>query len=251
MNPGWSAALALVLLMLVTIGAYALGRLPGVRGAVVAGVRGLLQLSAAALVITTVIRSVAASVALVVVMFTIAVFTTTKRVDARPCWPYAATAMACGLVPVLAIVFLTGTVPLKGISIIPIAGIVIGNTMNAHTLVGRRVFQAIEADRGEVEAGLSIGLERPAALDLVVHPRVPEALIPGLDQVRTAGVVTLPGAFIGVLLGGGSPVQAATAQVLVLFGIMTAQTVTAVVEERFIERGLMMPAALRASLPPG
>ena len=53
---------------------------------------------------------------------------------------------------------------------------------------------------------------------------MPEALIPGLDQVRTAGVVTLPGAFIGVLLGGGSPAQAAAAQVLVLMGIMAAQT---------------------------
>ena len=40
-------------------------------------------------------------------------------------------------------------------------------------------------------------------------------------------MVTLPGAFIGVMLGGGTPVQAATAQVLVLFGIMAAQTVTA------------------------
>ncbi len=59
-----------------------------------------------------------------------------------------------------------------------------------------------------------------------IHRRAPEALLPGLDQVKTTGVVTLPGAFIGVLLGGGSPVQAATAQALVLFGIMAAQTIT-------------------------
>ena len=50
------------------------------------------------------------------------------------------------------------------------------------------------------------------------------------------------------LLGGGSPVQAATAQVLVLFGIMAAQTVTVLVGERLIEARRLVPADLRAAL---
>ena len=79
---------------------------------------------------------------------------------------------------------------------------------------------------------------------------MPEALVPGLDQVRTAGVVTLPGAFIGVLLGGGTPAQAAAAQVLVLVGIMAAQTTTAVVAERLIGMARLLPDDLRASLRP-
>ena len=54
--------------------------------------------------------------------------------------------------------------------------------------------------------------------------------------MKTTGVVTLPGAFIGVMLGGGTPVQAATAQVLVLFGIMAAQTVTVGVAEHLHRR---------------
>ncbi|MFV0461917.1 MAG: ABC transporter permease [Nostocoides sp.] len=250
-NPGWPIAFALVLLLALTLVAYAFGRFPNPSGPAIAAARSLVQLGAAALVITAVIRSLWASCALVAVMFAVAVYTTSARVGARRSWPYAAAAMAAGLTPVLLVVFGTGTVPFAGISIIPVAGILIGNAMTAHTLVGRRVFQAIDAERDEVEAALSIGLTRPAALSLVVHPYVPEALIPGLDQVRTAGMVTLPGAFIGVLLGGGSPVQAGAAQVLVLFGIMATQTVTAVVQERFVARSLMMPVALRASLPPG
>ncbi|HSF99251.1 MAG TPA: ABC transporter permease, partial [Ornithinibacter sp.] len=88
------------------------------------------------------------------------------------------------------------------------------------------------------------------AVHEVIHRRVPEALIPGLDQVRTAGVVTLPGAFIGVLLGGGSPAQAAAAQVLVLLGIMAAQTTTAVVAERLIGSARLLPPDLRTTLQP-
>ena len=53
--------------------------------------------------------------------------------------------------------------------------------------------------------------------------------------------MTLPGAFIGVMLGGGSPAQAATAQVLVLFGIMAAQTVTVGVAERLIAARRLVP----------
>jgi putative ABC transport system permease protein len=133
---------------------------------------------------------------------------------------------------------------------VPVVGILAGNTMNGHTLTCRRAFAALREEKGQYEAGLSLGLTRAQAIHEVIHRRVPEALIPGLDQVRTAGVVTLPGAFIGVLLGGGSPAQAAAAQVLVLLGIMAAQTTTAVVAERLIGSARLLPADLRGSLQP-
>src|SRR5665811_1022728 len=76
----------------------------------------------------------------VVVMFVIGVYTTTKRVGVPACWPWVSLAMAAGILPVLLIVYLTGTAPLNGLSLIPIAGIVIGNMMTAHTLVARNSF---------------------------------------------------------------------------------------------------------------
>ncbi|HYN30341.1 MAG TPA: ABC transporter permease [Dermatophilaceae bacterium] len=249
-DPGWPVATAVVLLLGWTLLLYAAGGLPNAPGTAVAAVRAVLQLGAAALVITAVVRSLLLSVLLLVGMFAVAVVTTVRRVGARSAWPWAALAMAAGLLPVLAIILLTGTVPLTGIGLIPIVGIILGNTMNGHTLVGRRAFAALREEHGQYEAALSIGLNRGQAIGEVVHRRVPEALIPGLDQVRTAGVVTLPGAFIGVLLGGGSPGQAAAAQVLVLVGIMAAQTTTAVVAERLIRDARLLPPDLVAALRP-
>ena len=52
--------------------------------------------------------------------------------------------------------------------------------------------------------------------------------MPALDQTRTVGLVTLPGAFIGALLGGASAVQAARFQIVVLVGLLCAQTITVV-----------------------
>lgn len=249
-DPGWPVVLACLLLLTVTIVAYAVGRLPRPAGTVVAAVRAVAQLGLAALVITAVIGNLLWSVLLLGVMFAIAVLTTTRRIEAPRAWPWATIAILAGLAPVLVIILLTGAIPPTGIALIPVVGILAGNTMNGHTLVCRRAFTALREEHRDYEAGLSIGLLRSQAIDEVIHRRTPEALVPGLDQVRTAGVVTLPGAFIGVLLGGGSPAQAAAAQVLVLFGIMAAQTITAVVAERLIRAARLLPPDLRASLQP-
>ena len=47
-----------------------------------------------------------------------------------------------------------------------------------------------------------MGLSRREAVSLVARPAAALALVPGLDQTRTVGLVTLPGAFVGVLLAG-------------------------------------------------
>lgn len=249
-DPGWPVALAIAVLLGLTVTMYVVGDLPHPRSTVVAAVRAIVQLSIAALVIASVIRSLVLSVLLLCGMFVVAVVTTVRRVEARSAWPWAMLAMLAGLLPVVAVILLTRTVPPTGVALVPVVGILAGNTMNGHTLACRRAFAALREEKGQYEAGLSVGLTRAQAVDEVIHRRVPEALIPGLDQVRTAGVVTLPGAFIGVLLGGGTPGQAAAAQVLVLMGIMTAQTTTAVVAERLIGEALLLPDDLKASLQP-
>lgn len=120
---------------------------------------------------------------------------------------------------------------------IPIAGIVMGGAMTASTLTGRRAFDELSAQRGSYEAALALGLPSPAAAHLVIQPTAREALTPGLDQTRTVGLVTLPGAFIGVLLGGGTALEAGAAQVLVLIGPLAALAITTATLLRLIAAG--------------
>jgi putative ABC transport system permease protein len=245
---GWPVAIALALLLAIALIAHRVSGYGLGRSVLVAAIRAIVQLGIAAVLIAAVVHSLAWSVALVCVMFAMGVLTTTRRVEAPRSWPSAALAMACGVVPVLVVVLATGTIPPEGIAIIPIAGIIVGNTMTAHTLVGRRAFAALREEHTQYEACLSLGLLPAQAISEIVHRRAPEALLPGLDQVKTTGVVTLPGAFIGVMLGGGTPVQAATAQVLVLFGIMAAQAITVAVAERLIGARRLLPTDLHAAL---
>lgn len=249
-NPGWHVATACLLLLALTLGTYAVGRLPKAGATAVAAGRAVLQLGMAALVITTVITHLWWSLALLTFMFAVAVGTTVRRVGAPAAWPWATLAILAGLLPSVMIILLTGTIPANGLALVPVVGILAGNTMNGHTLACRRSFEALRDEQGAYEAALSLGFPRSQAIHMIIHRRIPEALVPGLDQVRTAGVVTLPGAFIGVLLGGGSPAQAATAQVLVLLGIMAAQTVTAVVAQHLIMQARLLPADLKTALRP-
>jgi putative ABC transport system permease protein len=183
-------------------------------------------------------------------MFAVAVFTSAGRCGVRDRWWWVAAAMAAGVSPVLAIVFLSGTVPLGGAALIPIAGIVIGNSMTGHTLIGRKAFDKLRDSIGEYEAGLSIGLERPQVIEALIGPTRVEAIIPNLDSTRTIGLVTLPGAFVGVLLGGGTPIQAGAAQLLVSFGILAAQFITVTVAARLISSARLLPNDLHARLRP-
>lgn len=79
-------------------------------------------------------------------------------------------------------------------------------------------------------------LPRDAVLE-IVRPTAATALVPALDQTRTVGLVTLPGAYVGVLLGGGSAVEAGAAQLLVLVGLLTAETVAVWLVTELIARG--------------
>jgi putative ABC transport system permease protein len=73
-------------------------------------------------------------------------------------------------------------------------------------------------------------------------------LVPALDQTRTVGLVTLPGAFVGVLLGGGTPIQAGAAQVMVLIGLLAAETITVVVAHHLMATARLLPIDLRDRL---
>jgi putative ABC transport system permease protein len=68
------------------------------------------------------------------------------------------------------------------------------------------------------------------------------ALVPALDQTRTVGLVTLPGAFVGVLLGGGSAVQAGAAQLLVLVGLLAAEALAVWVTVELVAAGRLTAA---------
>ena len=239
--------LVLVVVALTALGA-AVGWASGLgqhRPVVVAAARAAVQLAVVSAVLAVVVGSLILSTLFVLLMLTVAAITSAGRVTGlRVAAPgrvrrvgAAGVAIILGAAPVVALILVSGAVPLRGVAVIPIAGIVIGGAMTATSLAGRRLHDELEQRRGEVDAALALGLlPRDAVLE-VARPVAATALVPALDQTRTVGLVTLPGAFVGVLLGGGSAVAAGAAQLLVLVGLLAAQSLAVWVTLELVARG--------------
>ena len=246
---GWALCIALVILLAIAVAVAVWGQLGISQELVVAAVRSVVQLVAVSAVIAVVLREVWSSMLFAAAMFAIATWTAAGRVQARRDLAWVAGSIGAGVVPVLLVIFGSGAVELTGPAIIPIAGIVIGGSMTALTLAGRRAFATLRSEPGQVDAALALGLDRGFAIGNLIDRHASEALVPVIDQTRTVGLVTLPGAFVGVLLGGGSAADAAAAQVLVLIGLLAAETATVVVSHRFIAQGRILPADVRDRIP--
>jgi putative ABC transport system permease protein len=195
----------------------------------VAIARGVVQLALLSLILTGIIadpRWVAVALA---VMFLVAVSVATGRGG----WSVRTgvvvlVAMSVGVAAALAIVFGTGALQLTPRYALAVGAIVIGGAMSVAALSGRLFVTARRDHWDEVEGWLALGAPpRRASLDLA-RRAVRDALIPGIDQTKTTGLVVLPGAFVGAIFGGLSPFDAARFQIIVLAALLAASALTAV-----------------------
>lgn len=202
-----------------------------------AGARAAAQLAAVATVLAAALQRVWSSLLVLAVMFIVASVTAARRSQARRGSWWLCIALAAGMSAVVPLLLATGVVPPKGVALVPVFGIVLGGTMTASAVAARRALDALDDRRGEVEAALSLGLSERFSRRMVMERQLADALLPNLDQARTAGLVTLPGAFVGVLLATGSAAQAGAVQVLVLISLLLAQACGVAVVGELVARG--------------
>lgn len=228
-DPLRAGAAALVLVS-ITVLALSLARVRIQADVVVAVVRAAGQLVVVALVIAWVFRHPEGAIVYLAVMLVAATATSTRRIGCGArLSPQVGLAIATGatiaVIPVLA----SGALPVRSESMVPFAAQIIGGAMTATSLTGARLRDDVAQQWDQVEGWLAIGATPRQAVSGFGRVAIARALIPAIDQTRSAGLVTLPGAFVGLLLGGASPADAAVVQLLVLAGLLAAETVAAVV----------------------
>jgi putative ABC transport system permease protein len=112
--------------------------------------------------------------------------------------------------------------------LIPLAGMVLGNAMNGASLSGERLVSSINSNHLEIETYLSLGATPKQAIFNYRKEAIRASLIPTLNQMMIVGLVSLPGMFTGQVLGGSSPLDAASYQILILFMIALSTLVTTI-----------------------
>jgi putative ABC transport system permease protein len=236
-NPALGAAMAG--LVVLAAGVSAVGSLGVERAIVMAAVRAVIQLAAVSLVLATVLRVGWLTVVFVAVMYVAASLTAGRRMTRGAAVAWAAVPIVASTLPVIVVLLLTGVLPSRPLAVIPVSGILIGGAMTASTLAGIRALDELSTRRGEVEAALSLGLlPRDAALE-ICRPAAASAMVPVLDQTRTVGLVTLPGAFVGMLLGGASPVAAGAVQLFVLVSLLAVEAAAVALTAETVARGVI------------
>lgn len=209
----------------------------------IAALRAVIQLAAIAAVLHGVFTHPWTAALFLALMMTIASATSARRLSGLPYGtPAAIAGVVSGAGVVITLIFVLQVMDVTVSNVIAIGGIVTGNCMSAATLSGRNFRTQSMAQRGQIEGWLALGAKPPRAFRTVAQAAVREMCIPTIDQTKSTGLVTLPGAFVGALIGGASPVEAARFQLVVLVGIMLAQTITGLVTVGMLSRS---PVVLR------
>lgn len=151
----------------------------------------------------------------------------------------AAFAAAAGLT--LGVIFGLRVFPLQARTLVPVAGMMIGNSMTAMVLVARRLVDELRDKSGEVEARLALGQPSGRAASPYLRVALRSAISPQIETTKATGLVFLPGAMTGLILAGVSPLQAVLVQAVVMFLILGSVAATTVV----VAVGIVRPVFTR------
>ncbi|MDO5639366.1 MAG: iron export ABC transporter permease subunit FetB [Neisseria sp.] len=106
--------------------------------------------------------------------------------------------------------------------VIPILGMILGNTLNAVALTFDRLTQALAQQRGQIEMMLSLGATPWEAFEDIARQSVGAGMLPTINSMTVVGIVSLPGMMTGQILAGGAPEQAVRYQIVVMFFMCAA-----------------------------
>lgn len=103
--------------------------------------------------------------------------------------------------------------------LIPLAGMVIGNSMNGATLAVERIDSEIRNKKNEIEAYLALGATSKQAASSCIRAAMRASMIPTINSMMVVGIVSLPGIMTGQILAGVSPLIAVKYQIIIMYMI--------------------------------
>ena len=178
-----------------------------------------------------------------VAMVVFAAWTTRRRAGEVPSvMPLALLSFTCAAAVSLGVLFGFGVYEPSGRTIVPLAGMVVGNSLAATVLVSRRVFATAVDSRDLIEGRLALGLTSTEAFRPHLRSALRDALVPQIETTKAVGIVFLPGAMVGLILAGTDPTDAVLVQVSVMYLVLGSVATTTAVMSIGLSRQLFTPA---------
>lgn len=117
--------------------------------------------------------------------------------------------------------------------LIPIAGMIIGNSMTGITLGVKSLVEGIQKEKHLIEGALMLGAKPEIATKSAVNSAFDSAILPSINNLVGMGIVFLPGMMTGQILAGISPLIAIEYQIVVLLGITGSVALTIIIFTQF------------------
>ena len=150
----------------------------------------------------------------------------------------ATVAIAAGVTATVGLLLAAQVIDTDGRVVVPVGGMVVTGAMQGASLTLQRMRDEASTGRRTVEARLALGLSGHDAFAPHLRTSLRTALIPAIDATKVVGLISLPGATVGLLLAGVEPLTAIRYQVVVMYMLLGAAAVAGVVAGRLGVRAL-------------
>jgi putative ABC transport system permease protein len=222
------------------------------RETAIALTRGLAQIVIVGSVLAVLLRAPRwTSIFILAAMIVAAAATSARRAKRIPgSFQASLYGIAAGSGLIIAVMASTGALDTAITTLVPVGSMLIANAMNTNGLALDRFRSEIYAHVGHVETALALGAPPEEAVAPYVQDSYQASLIPAIDNLRSLGIVWIPGLMAGMVLSGSPPIYAAIYQFVVLAMIFASSGLSCLVSTTLI-RGRAFSPAGQLILRPG
>ena len=211
----------------------------------IAVVRSLVQLIAIGYVIQAIFDedSLVLVFALIAVMVVFGAFTARQRAKRVPhaFWPLLV-ALAVAGAATLGLVVALGVFEPEPRYLVPVGGMVVGNSMTAAAVALNRLGDEMTDRAREIEATLALGAPSSVAAAPSLRRSLRSGTIALIDSTKTTGLIFFPGTMVGMLLAGADPIDAVRLQLILLWVLLGSVALSALIATTLAYRNFFTPA---------
>ena len=175
--------------------------------------------------------------ALLTLMVVVGAFTARGRAAGLP-GALGALLVALGVAAAatLALLVALGIFPSEPRYLVPVGGMVIGNSMTAAAVTLNRLGDELRSQRASIEAALALGAPSAVAVRPHVRRSLRSGLIPLIDSTKTSGLIFFQGTMVGMLLAGADPIDAVRLQLILLYMLLGGVAIASLVAVAIVQR---------------
>ena len=220
-----------MVLVLIALGISRYWKINSEKDMIIGTIRSFIQLIAIGYALKFIFEPdyVLLNIGVLIVMLTMASYTAAEKIKNIPkpftiCFASIATGSMITIVSLMAI----NPDWFTARYLIPLGGMIISNSMNACTLSADRLVSDIKNNRLPIETSLALGKNWKESSYIYQKTATKTGMISILNFMKTVGLVSLPGAMTGMILGGAEPLEAVLLQMVVAYMLLSAVTITSI-----------------------